>query len=732
MLHFIPCTAQQTVLHAFQGAPDGAYPYNDLVSDGVFLYGTASSDGTTYWGIIYKIKPDGTGYTKLLDFTGANGKNPMGGLYYDGTFLYGMTSGGGVNEKGVIFKIKPDGTGYSKLLDFSGTNGESPVSNIFISDGTFLYGMTTQGGSSGQGVVFKIKTDGTGYSKLLDFTGSNGTGPKGGFFFDGTYLYGNTSSGGTSSKGVIFKIKPDGSSYSKLFDFSGINGHGPLGSLISDGTYLYGTTQYGGGLTGGSGSGTIYKIKPDGTSFTNLHNFDYMNGEFPTGTLVSAGGFLYGMTEMGTPNNSGCIFKINSDGSGFSQVINFTYGSAASASRPRAALIYQNGYFYGTCGTGGGPFGKGTIFKYYRFDVDNINATMVDCYGGNNGMATAVVTSGLAPYAYSWNTTPVQTGPTATGLTAGSYTVTVTDANNATATASVTITQPSPTPAPEICMVTVDSASTHNIIYWDKTSYTNVDSFIVYRETISNTYKRIGALSKDSISMLVDTVAALYFPFTGDPNVGTYRYKLQIRDTCGNYSALSLYHNTIYVTRTGGTFNWNHYSIEGQSTPISALSAYMLLRDNTSNGNWMTIGGVAGTQLTITDPNYASYPNARWRIETIWSISCEPTRASVNTTRSNIKNGSAVSTGINYNDNFKRLNIYPNPANAEITIEFIAERINELTIYNSLGQIIFNESISGSGTFVKKNVDISSFEKGIYLISIKNENDSIIKRVAIQ
>jgi len=47
-----------------------------------------------------------------------------------------------------------------------------------------------------------------------------------------------------------------------------------------------------------------------------------------------------------------------------------------------------------------------------------------------------------APYSYSWNTLPVQTNPTATGLTAGDYTVTITDNRGCTATANVTITQP--------------------------------------------------------------------------------------------------------------------------------------------------------------------------------------------------------------------------------------------------------------------------------------------------
>lgn len=64
------------------------------------------------------------------------------------------------------------------------------------------------------------------------------------------------------------------------------------------------------------------------------------------------------------------------------------------------------------------------------------------CFGVNNGTATATVTGGTTPYTYQWNTTPVQTGATATNLAAGNYTVTVTDSSGCTDTATVVITQP--------------------------------------------------------------------------------------------------------------------------------------------------------------------------------------------------------------------------------------------------------------------------------------------------
>lgn len=66
----------------------------------------------------------------------------------------------------------------------------------------------------------------------------------------------------------------------------------------------------------------------------------------------------------------------------------------------------------------------------------------VSCFGGNNGTASVNVTGGTIPYTYSWNTSPVQTTASASGLSAGTYIATVTDAKGCTDTAVVTITQP--------------------------------------------------------------------------------------------------------------------------------------------------------------------------------------------------------------------------------------------------------------------------------------------------
>jgi gliding motility-associated-like protein/uncharacterized repeat protein (TIGR01451 family) len=66
----------------------------------------------------------------------------------------------------------------------------------------------------------------------------------------------------------------------------------------------------------------------------------------------------------------------------------------------------------------------------------------INCKGDATGSATASATGGTPDYTYSWNTNPVQTNATATGLAAGTYTVTVTDSKQCTDTEQITITEP--------------------------------------------------------------------------------------------------------------------------------------------------------------------------------------------------------------------------------------------------------------------------------------------------
>lgn len=347
--------AQFTKIYDFNGVTSGQYPEGDLISDGTFLYGVTSAGGVSSQGTIFKILPDGTSYQKLFDFTGANGSGPAGTLLYDGTYLYGTTKfGGATGIYGTIFKIKPDGTGFTQLLDFNTTSYKWPNKTL-VTDGTFLYGTFYTGGP-GVGNIFKIKLDGTGFALVYNFNGLDGEHPMA-LIYDGTFLYGMCYTGGVNGIGTVFKVMPDGTGFVKLLDFAGAsNGKHPQGSLFYDGAFLYGMTKSG----GISDLGSMFKIMPNGTGYVKLLDFTGVNGNRPYGTLISDGVFLYGMTNIGGANNYGTIFKIMPDGTSYYRM--FDFDGSVSGIEPFGSLFYDGSFLYGIANAGGAN-SLGTIFK---------------------------------------------------------------------------------------------------------------------------------------------------------------------------------------------------------------------------------------------------------------------------------------------------------------------------------------------------------------------------------
>jgi uncharacterized repeat protein (TIGR03803 family) len=339
---------------------DGSGPWCSLFFDGTYLYGTTINGGTASFGTIFKVKPDGTGFVKLLDFNGlVNGRGPQSSLSSDGVFLYGMTRSGGANDFGTIFKIMPDGTGYQKLLDFNGAQtGKNPLYGSLFLDGTYLYGMAEFSGTRDWGALFKILPNGTGFNKVLNFDGVNGSLITASLITDSTFLYGSTRWGGLYGNGTVYKIKPDGTAHTKLLDFNDtVNGKGPSGSLFSDGSYLYGTTEFG----GANNDGTIFKVKPDGTGDTAIFAFDsILTGARPNGSLVSGGSNLYGMTRYGGAAGFGTIFKILPDGTGYTKLLDFN--GSVNGRNPCGSFIFDGTFLYGMTSYGG-FYGNGVIFK---------------------------------------------------------------------------------------------------------------------------------------------------------------------------------------------------------------------------------------------------------------------------------------------------------------------------------------------------------------------------------
>jgi uncharacterized repeat protein (TIGR03803 family) len=135
-----------------------------------------------------------------------------------------------------------------KLKDFDYNNGAIPSGSLMQASDGKLYGMTNMEGSADVGVIFSFDPSTSTYTKVKDFNGvdgADGGGPEGSLIQarDGK-LYGMTSQGGSNNAGVIFSFDLSTSTYTELKDFDNINGARSYGSLMqaSDGK-LYGMTR---------------------------------------------------------------------------------------------------------------------------------------------------------------------------------------------------------------------------------------------------------------------------------------------------------------------------------------------------------------------------------------------------------------------------------------------------------------------------------------------------------
>jgi uncharacterized repeat protein (TIGR03803 family) len=294
------------------------YPTAGLLlgADGL-LYGTSQAGGVGYLcGTVFSVSRQGkfkVVYNFLPNVTVLDACGPQAPLIQD---KHGNLIG---TAPGAVFSVTPGGV--EKVLHFfcHGNDGcSTPQSYAGVTEdahGT-IYGTTDQGGVSGQGTVFRIKTDGT-ETVLYYFTGGNdGALPFSGLVLDGHgNLYGTAAAGGAAGWGTVFRITPDGRETTLHSFTGGAGGSLPETGLVFDTAgNLYGTAICGADSDGCSTiAGLVFKLAPDGT-YTIIHQFSRgYDGQYPTGMLIrAASGKIYGTTQGGGrfANGEGTIFEI--------------------------------------------------------------------------------------------------------------------------------------------------------------------------------------------------------------------------------------------------------------------------------------------------------------------------------------------------------------------------------------------------------------------------------------
>jgi uncharacterized repeat protein (TIGR03803 family) len=435
-----PLKAQSfTVLHNFTGTPaDGAYPGGVLLS-GSTLIGVTTAGGFYSYGSVYAYSTNG-GQVILHSFTNMPDGAQPNELLLSSNTLYGTTVAGGTNSLGVVFKVATNGTGYAILHLFTNTpDGATPYGGL-VTDGNLLYGTTKYGGGSiNGGIVFRMDTNGAGYTILHTFTNTpDGYYPYAGLVLNAGTLYGTTVYGGIYSHGTVFKLATNGQNFSVIYNFSNApDAVNPYGRLLLVSNILYGTSFSG----GNSNQGAVFMLSTNnnGSGYAVLHSFKGSTGDaansdggYPNAGLVFNGGLLYGVTSSAGSGGGGTIFQLSPNGTGFAVVKNLN--NASDGGTPEAALVWNAGTLFGTASQLGSA--DGTLFSLLFSPAITVQPQNITVQSGS-AAGFSVTATDVSTIQYQWyfNTNTLLTGQTnsalnlagVTSLSAGYYTVAVAD-----------------------------------------------------------------------------------------------------------------------------------------------------------------------------------------------------------------------------------------------------------------------------------------------------------------
>ncbi|MBS1635522.1 MAG: T9SS type A sorting domain-containing protein [Bacteroidetes bacterium] len=683
---------------AQQGRAFGAYPYGKPIvkNNQLFCNLRPSELAKQNFGAMFKFDLGNNQLTGIVPNTNGVGGNflDLGGNRIMATFGLGHNT-----FRASVYDIATNT--YTAIGQTNQISGDPSGYFISATDG-YIYG--TLPGNNGVYVL-----DSVSQSEYLVYQASN---TLQGDWFGGLIqanngkIYGITNDGGVFAKGIIYSLDINSFNVTKLIDFNGVSrGAYPDGQLVQAANgKIYGTTTMGGTYD----KGVLYAFDINTGLIQKLVDFDGTNkGQTPNGYLqLLPGNIIMGMTKEGGAHGMGTMFTYNYATNTFTKKLDFD-----------------------GVNNGASPDKCGFTFDCSAVPVPTAGADKSIC---NNAQVVLGGANNSALYSYIWTPTVSLTGVTAPNptLTVNSPTATYVmsascDQTHIIDTVKILSIAPQ---TPAICVVTVDSASLFNYIYWDKTPYTNVDSFLIYREVISGYYLRIGGVKYADLSQFKDSLQAIG-PANGNPNVGTYRYKIQIKDSCGNLSALSPYHNSIYFVNNSGTFTWNTYNVEGQS--LTPVTQFDLMRDNLSDGVWTFVGSVAGTQNVLNDPQYSVYMNTgRWRVEAL-GFNCTPLAKTAQVTqqvvrsKSNVKNNLGGITAVNQADLERNILLAPNPSHDFIRVSSGYD-LKRIAVYSVIGTMVAEINCSKEHQAV---VDLSMLAPGVYTVVTETASGKLTKRI---
>lgn len=443
----------------------------------------------------------------------------------------------------------------------------------------------------------------------------------------------------------------------------------------------------------------------------------------------------------------------------------FTGGTPNSSTDQNPTIVYSTAGTYTVALTATNSNGSDTKTTNAMITVNaglTVSATSNDanCAGVCDGNASATVSGGTAPFSYYWNSSPAQNTAAATGLCAGSYTVSIQDAIGCTSTDQVTVGEPvaittSTTSTEAQCGVADGTASvtassglspyTYNWSNGQSGSTANNLSAAIYDVTITDAngcttetsiaINNIGAptifISAQSISCFgyndgSATVTATggsppYSILWSDPTSQTSAtatgliagvYNVTITDSVGCIAAsiVTFYEPSILSTSMSYINVTTGSSCDGSATASvsGGTSPYTYLwNDPLSQTTVTAIGLCLGNQsVVVTDAKGCTSSGSIYLDSVVMGIFNIPKEI--------------------------EFNIYPNPTTGIVHFDFGGEgnkNIN-VTIFDISGKIVFIDGVIRSSR-ENYSVNLSEFSRGIYYVRVHDGKAVLTKKISL-
>jgi SprB repeat len=502
------------------------------------------------------------------------------------------TAGTGSGTSGGVWYL-PSGSFTSSPVQISTTVTNARVINIF---GSQLYTSTSSGSYHGVNSVGTglPTTSGQTITNLPGMAGADTASSSYGFYFfdenpnipgvDVLYICDDHT---VSPAGGLYKYSLVGGTWvsnGNITDATGLRGITATQSCtgiqlyLSDVNSLYSfqdNSGYNGALTG-----SFTTIASAGSN-TVFHGVAFAPGTATTGGVQAT---IANSTNVSCPGGSnGAITLTVSGGS------NYTYAwSDGNVTTQNRNNLPAGIYTVTATSNGCSATATDTITQPSAFNISS-SIKNVSCNGGSNGAITLNVTGGSSPYSFSPSTL--------SGLTAGNYTVTVTDANSCSTTTTGQVTQPNP-------IVITDTLTNLPCSGGGNTGAINIGvtggnagGGYTYAWSNSSTTKNIANLAAGPYSVVVTDTAGCSASLSATLS---HAGNLTVNPIVANVTCFGLSNGSITLTPAGGTapynFNWYNNDTAHQLTGLANGSYDVTITDQ---GGCTLVTSVAVSQPTL-------------------------------------------------------------------------------------------------------------------------------------